>query len=78
MKSSHHKPVLHPPSVGTSVDMEAVVPNPERPLSPEERRRIREKALTELADIRAFRDIEDPVEWQREIRKDRPLPGRGG
>lgn len=24
----------------------------------------------------AFREIEDPVVWQREIRKDRPLPGR--
>jgi hypothetical protein len=24
----------------------------------------------------AFHDITDPVAWQREIRKDRPLPGR--
>jgi hypothetical protein len=24
----------------------------------------------------AFSDIQDPVEWQRNIRKDRPLPGR--
>jgi hypothetical protein len=24
----------------------------------------------------AFREIEDPSEWQREIRKDRPLPDR--
>lgn len=24
----------------------------------------------------AFHDIGDPVAWQREIRKDRPLPGR--
>jgi len=24
----------------------------------------------------AFSDIEDPVEWQRKIRQDRPLPGR--
>ena len=24
----------------------------------------------------AFKDIEDPVAWQREIRKDRELPGR--
>ena len=27
--------------------------------------------------IPIFADIEDPVTWQREIRKDRPLPGRG-
>lgn len=24
----------------------------------------------------AFSDIKDPAAWQREIRKDRPLPGR--
>lgn len=29
-----------------------------------------------LADMGTFDDIEDPVAWQREIRKDRPLPGR--
>ena len=29
-----------------------------------------------LADKKAFDEIEDPVAWQREIRKDRTLPGR--
>ena len=29
-----------------------------------------------LADMGTFDEIEDPVAWQREIRKDRPLPGR--
>ena len=29
-----------------------------------------------LADMGAFDEIEDPVAWQREIRKDRPLPFR--
>ena len=29
-----------------------------------------------LADMGAFAEIEDPVAWQREIRKDRPLPFR--
>ncbi len=33
-------------------------------------------ALRELAESGAFAGIEDPVAWQREIRKDRPLPGR--
>jgi hypothetical protein len=32
-------------------------------------------ALKEIAD-RGGLGIEDPSEWQREIRKDRPLPGR--
>lgn len=36
------------------------------------------KALEELSkmDNNPFHDIKDPVAWQREIRKDRPLPGR--
>ena len=32
--------------------------------------------LQELADMGAFSEISDPVAWQREIRKDRPLPYR--
>lgn len=34
------------------------------------------EALEKLAQSGAFSDIEDPVAWQREIRKDRPLSGR--
>ena len=41
-----------------------------------ERRRLMAEALENLADADAFSEISDPVEWQREIRKDRPLPGR--
>ncbi len=33
-------------------------------------------ALEKLAASNAVADIEDPVEWQREVRRDRPLPGR--
>ncbi len=33
-------------------------------------------ALEKLVEARPFGDIADPVAWQREIRKDRPLPGR--
>src|SRR5207248_1451340 len=32
--------------------------------------------LEQLAALGAFVDIDDPVAWQREIRQDRPLPGR--
>lgn len=35
-------------------------------------------ALAKLADVGAFSEIDSPVEWQREIRNDRPLPGRDG
>ena len=33
-------------------------------------------ALLQLREMGTFRKITDPVAWQREIRKDRPLPGR--
>ena len=41
-----------------------------------DRRRRMAEALEKLAAADAFSEIADPVEWQREIRKDRPLPGR--
>ena len=34
------------------------------------------QAIKELQALKPFKDIKDPVAWQREIRKDRPLPGR--
>jgi hypothetical protein len=33
-------------------------------------------ALKELRKLVTFKDIADPVAWQREQRLDRPLPGR--
>lgn len=41
-----------------------------------DRRRRMAEALEKLAAADAFSGISDPSEWQREIRKDRPLPGR--
>lgn len=35
-------------------------------------------ALRKLAASDAFADVADPVAWQREVRKDRALPGREG
>lgn len=34
------------------------------------------KAFATLAEMKTFADITDPLEWQRQIRQDRPLPGR--
>ncbi len=36
------------------------------------------KAFAKLAELGTFSGIADPVEWQRQIRKDRPVPGREG
>jgi len=47
------------------------------PVSIEAERGKRIKAaFLELAELKVFADIKDPVEWQRQVRKDRPLPGR--
>lgn len=40
------------------------------------RRQRMAKAFDDLAAIDAFSEISDPSDWQREVRKDRPLPGR--
>jgi hypothetical protein len=46
-------------------------------LTPEERRKRMVEALEKLAAGGRIEDlIPDPVAWQREERKDRPLPGR--
>lgn len=33
-------------------------------------------ALEEVRKLNPYRDITDPLAWQRELREDRPLPGR--
>lgn len=33
-------------------------------------------AMEEIRKLNPYRDIIDPVEWQREIREDRSLPDR--
>lgn len=35
-----------------------------------------QEILRQLQEAGAYKDIKDPVAWQREIRRDRPLPGR--
>lgn len=45
-------------------------------ISPEERQHLLAESLDVAARLNPFRDITDPVAWQREIRRDRPLPGR--
>lgn len=42
---------------------------------PQDRQAI-QRAIRNLQAVGAFRTIKDPVAWQREIRKDRPLPSR--
>ena len=45
-------------------------------LSAEFRRQRIVEILEKIAVNNVFADISDPVEWQRDLRQDRPLPGR--
>ena len=46
-------------------------------LSSEEKRKERlRQAFETLAELGTFAYITDPIEWQRQLRSDRPLPGR--
>jgi hypothetical protein len=66
-----------PPSSPEPVAVKVVVPDAQDDrLSDAERGAMMADALAELARIGAFREIDDPAEWEREIRRDRPLPGR--
>ena len=48
----------------------------ERPPEVERPSRRAAEALRKLSEQGGFKSIPDPVAWQREIRKDRPLAGR--
>ena len=67
------------PDTGGPVRVHVTVVGPALEETPAERaargKRMAD-ALRELAKSNPFKDITDPVAWQREIRKDRPLPGR--
>src|ERR1700728_2647983 len=49
---------------------------PAQKQKPQDREYI-QRLWKELQDLKPFKGIKDPVAWQREIRKDRSLPGRG-
>lgn len=64
-----------PPSTGP-VRVHVTLLEPVSPTDAADRRRAMIAALEALAARNPFKDIDDPVAWQREIRQDRPLPGR--
>lgn len=47
---------------------------PQKPIT-QDHQKI-QRLIKELQTLKPYSDIKDPVAWQREIRKDRPLPGR--
>jgi hypothetical protein len=64
-------------TVGRPLPIQIVVTTLEDSEQEEAARRVRlREALEQLAKLDPFREIPDAAEWQRKIRKDRPLPGR--
>ena len=45
-------------------------------VSDKERGKRIKASFQQLAKMKAFSEIADPVQWQRETRRDRSLPGR--
>lgn len=35
-----------------------------------------EESLRKLQELNPYRDVKDPIAWQRESRSERPIPGR--
>ena len=64
-----------PPTANGPVAVEVVVPTPSTPVDPNHKR-TRLELLEELVRMNPFRDIDDPVEYIRELRRDPPQPGR--
>ena len=73
-----HVPLPAGPPPGASKGTATFEPStqPLPPMALEERRGKIEAALKTLRDRGTFASIVDPVAWQRDIRQDRPLPGR--
>ena len=64
------------PESSEPIQVYVSVPEVKRGDDPEPGQKSIVELFQALADSGAFADIEDPVAWQREQRKDRPLPGR--
>ena len=67
-------PAPDPDPSGRPVLVEVKVLPP--PIDEEERRRRMIEPLRRIAERGNLADIGDAVAWQRELRRDRPLPGR--
>lgn len=59
---------------GVEVRITLIKEGTQTPLS--ERSKAVAELLSRLAQLNPFRDIEDPAQWQREIRQERYLPNR--
>lgn len=64
------------PEGPTQVAITLLTPQPESEDVRRAQRQLAVAALAELAAAGGIASIPDPAAWEREIRQDRPLPGR--
>ncbi len=74
--NDHVKWLDDAPELDGPVQTYVVILDKAKPNYPENKGAIGTAMLEILADLGAFAEIEDPVAWQREQRKDRPMPFR--
>ena len=65
-----------PPSPAQSTPVQITLLEDEATESSERRGREMARALEALAKAGGLSNVSDPAEWQRELRRDRSLPGR--
>lgn len=65
-----------PPDLQGDTEVQLTFVQPESEAERRDRRRKMVAALERLARNGGIKSIPDPAAWQREIRQDRPLPGR--
>lgn len=64
------------PETNGGIPVEVTVTRAPAPLDEDARRRQLIAAMDALVASGVAENFGDPIEWQREVRKDRPLPGR--
>ena len=65
------------PQTDAPLSVHVTVLEPEPPVEMPARGHAMAAVLEQLATRRTFAAITDPVRWQRELRQERILPGRG-
>ncbi|MBI5712608.1 MAG: hypothetical protein HZC38_04185 [Chloroflexi bacterium] len=65
-----------PPQTTKSMEVRVIMLKETTQAALRERGRKMALALESLAKINPISDINDPLQWQRDIRQDRPLPNR--
>ena len=76
LHSDHIEWIDPPPDIADPIQVRITLLEEPVQIVERERGQAMAEALAGLANISGLSEIADPVEWQRALRQDRPLPGR--